>query len=63
MEEMGAHLDEDESIELAAQLMGFLSARKNLGIERIKNVWRLSRRPLSFEAARAYETRYAQIVC
>ena len=28
MEEMGAHLDEDESIELAAHWIGFLPARK-----------------------------------
>ena len=47
MEEMGAHLDEDESIELRLNWIGFLPARKASAIERIKNGGRLSRRPPS----------------
>jgi hypothetical protein len=64
MEEMGAHLDEDESIELAAQLDRFFAGpQKASTIERIKNGGRLSRRPFPSEAQRERMRRAMRRVC
>lgn len=59
IEEMGAHLDEDERVELAAQLDRFLAGpQKASTIERIRKCRKLIARPRIFgSTARAHETR------